>query len=570
MSQATVIFACVHNAGRSQMAAALFNLAADPERARAVSAGTAPGARVHPEVVVAMRELGVDLADITPQRLTDELAAGATMLVTMGCGDACPAVPGAARDDWPLEDPKGKPIERVREIRDDVSQRVAGLVSARGWARVGGPVAARDARAALLATLLDDTTKALPRAHAPIRLRDVGDAGWGVLREDLLLPVAVLKRSALDNNARWMQAFLAGTGALLAPHGKTTMCPQLFWQQLDAGAWAITVATVSQLQVCRHFGFNRLVLANQIVGRQAVETVVAELRKDSAFELVSLADSEAAVRALAVAARSAGLTRPVELMVEVGFAGGRTGCRTREAALALARIIAAEPALALRGIEGFEGLIHSDDHARDEAQVCALLDDLVAVARACADERLFAPGPVLLSAGGSAYYDLVIERLSNSGVPGARVVLRSGCYLTHDAGAYAGAYRSLRARSVAAARVPGELLPALEVWCVVQSRPEPTRAILSVGKRDLSSDMDLPVVLWRSRAGGAPTPLAQHPVVELNDQHAHVRVPPDSDLAVGDLVGLGISHPCTTFDKWRTLFVVDDSYGVTGAVRTFF
>src|SRR5687768_13588579 len=128
-----VIFACVHNAGRSQMAAAFFNHLADARHARAVSAGTAPGLRVHPEVVEAMREVGIDLASATPQRLTPEIAEGAALLVTMGCGDACPAVPGLGRDDWPLEDPKGKPVERVREIRDDIRERVRALVQRRGW-----------------------------------------------------------------------------------------------------------------------------------------------------------------------------------------------------------------------------------------------------------------------------------------------------------------------------------------------------------------------------------------------------------------------------------------------------
>jgi arsenate reductase len=131
----TVIFACVHNAGRSQMAAALFNLEADASKVRAVSAGTQPGAHVHPEVVVAMRELGVELAEVKPRLLTDELAREATMLVTMGCGEACPAVPGLRRDDWPLEDPKGKPIERVRAIRDDVRGRVAQLLAREAWAK---------------------------------------------------------------------------------------------------------------------------------------------------------------------------------------------------------------------------------------------------------------------------------------------------------------------------------------------------------------------------------------------------------------------------------------------------
>ncbi len=129
----TVLFACIHNAGRSQMAAAWFDVVADPTKARVISAGTEPGPRVHPEVVSAMREVGIDLSAVVPRRLTDDLAAGVDMLVTMGCGEACPVLPGAERDDWPLDDPKGQPIERVREIRDEVERRVRRLVRERGW-----------------------------------------------------------------------------------------------------------------------------------------------------------------------------------------------------------------------------------------------------------------------------------------------------------------------------------------------------------------------------------------------------------------------------------------------------
>src|SRR5579863_10374110 len=131
----TVLFACIHNAGRSQMAAAWFNALADRDKARALSAGTEPGTRVHPEVVTAMREVGIELDGIAPQKLTDDLAATASMLVTMGCGEACPVVPGVQRRDWPLEDPKGKPVARVREIRDDVRARVAALLEAEKWAK---------------------------------------------------------------------------------------------------------------------------------------------------------------------------------------------------------------------------------------------------------------------------------------------------------------------------------------------------------------------------------------------------------------------------------------------------
>jgi arsenate reductase len=135
MNVKTVLFACIHNAGRSQMAAAWFNALADRALAQGISAGTEPGARVHPEVLTAMREVGIDLEGVTPRKLTDELAQTATILITMGCGEACPVVPGLRRMDWPLEDPKGKPVERVREIRDDVRARIEGLLAQEGWAK---------------------------------------------------------------------------------------------------------------------------------------------------------------------------------------------------------------------------------------------------------------------------------------------------------------------------------------------------------------------------------------------------------------------------------------------------
>lgn len=138
MSPTTVLFACLHNAGRSQMAAALFNAAADPAKARAISAGTAPGPQVHPEVVAVMHEIGLELAGVRPQLLTDALAREAGLLVTMGCGEACPVVPGLEREDWPLDDPKGQPADKVREIREDVRRRVDDLVRRRGWRR-GAP-----------------------------------------------------------------------------------------------------------------------------------------------------------------------------------------------------------------------------------------------------------------------------------------------------------------------------------------------------------------------------------------------------------------------------------------------
>lgn len=422
--------------------------------------------------------------------------------------------------------------------------------------------------------LLDDLVKGFPGGHAPVRIGDVGKQGWNLLREDLPLPLAVLKRDVLDANGSWMARFLKTTGCLIAPHGKTTMSPQLYRRQLADGAWAITVATVAQLQVCRRFGIKRVVLANQLVGKQAIREVVRELIRDPAFEFYALADSVEAVTMLAAEARRQGLTRPINLLLEGGIEGARAGCRTREQALVVARAIREEsPRLALVGVEGFEGLIHGATAAESEAEVAAFLGFLAAIAADCKREGLFAPGRVILSAGGSAYYDMAAERLAAAGIPDAMVVLRSGCYLIQDSTAYRKAFERLRARSPLAAGLEGGLKPALELWTYVLSRPEPGRLILSAGKRDVSYDIDLPVPLawYRPGVGRTPSPLAPgHEVVQLNDQHAHVQVPAQSPLRPGDMVALGISHPCTTFDKWQAMFLVDDGYDVVGAIRTFF
>jgi len=421
---------------------------------------------------------------------------------------------------------------------------------------------------------LTDLIKGFPPGHAPVRLGEVGRQGWNLLREDLPLPLAVLKSDVIDANSRWMAQFLKASGAIIAPHGKTTMSPQLFRRQLADGAWAITVATVGQLQVCRRYGLKRLLLANQLVGRRAIAHVVSELARDPDFEFYALADSVEGVAMLAAEAERQGLARPINLLLEGGIAGARTGCRDLASALGVARAIkAAAPHLALAGVEGFEGLIHGASDAESERQVGAFLDFLVEIAAACGHEKLFRHGPVILSAGGSTYYDLVAERFAAAGLGETMVVLRSGCYLTQDSTAYRKAFQRIRARSPRAAGLEGGLGNALEVWTYVQSRPEPGRLILTAGKRDLSYDLDLPVPLAWHRPGsaGAPQPIpAGHEVVALNDQHAHVRVPAASPLQVGDMVALGISHPCTTFDKWQVMFLVDGAYNVVGAIRTFF
>jgi D-serine dehydratase len=424
--------------------------------------------------------------------------------------------------------------------------------------------------AELAATLLDATSKGVPAHAGRLRLDEIGGRGWNLLRGDLPMPQAVLRRDRLSANSAWMTAFLDANGLVIAPHGKTTMAPQLFAVQHDAGAWAITLATTQQLAVARQFGFPRVIIANQPTGPAAIDACFATLADDSGFQLFVLADSLAGVTALgAGAARCPTARRPLGVLVEMGVPNGRTGTRTREEALAVARAVAATPGLRLSGIECFEGILP------DTAAVDAMLDDVLAVASGAASEALFDPAePVLLSAGGSAFYDRVGERFETAALGNHRVlkVIRSGCYLTHDTFGYASAHeRILRETRL---HLPGgRLEAALEVWAYVQSRPEPTKAILTVGKRDISHDSSLPqpIAWYRPGAMAAPSNLPPgHEITGLNDQHCHFKIPADSPLAVGDLVALGIAHPCTTFDKWDLLMVVDEDYTVVDAVKTFF
>jgi len=417
------------------------------------------------------------------------------------------------------------------------------------------------------------TAKGWPALAGALPLREVGRQGWNLWREDLPLPVAVLKASALAHNSRWMRGFLEHFDVRLCPHGKTTMAPQLFARQLGDGAWGITVATVQQLMVCRRFGLPRVLMANQLVGRQAIRAVLAELQADPGFEFLCLVDSLDGVEALRRELEQMPLGRPFEVLLEGGVAGGRTGCRTREEALAVARAIAAVPELALVGIEGFEDVV-GGGIAEAEPRIAAFLGYLVELARACAAEDLFAPGPVVLSAGGSKYFDQVTSAFRAAGLDRpVEVVLRSGCYLSHDSRIYTDAFTRLRERTPEVDRLGEGLKPALELWATVQSTPEPGLAIATMGKRDVSHDIDLPLARQWFRAGLHQRPQDLGPgfqVSGLYDQHTCMRVAADSPLRVGDLVSFGISHPCTTFDKWRLLYVVDDDYTVTEALRTFF
>ena len=377
----------------------------------------------------------------------------------------------------------------------------------------------------------------------------LGEQGYDVGRGDLPLPLLVLRESALAHNLRVMHGWCAERGLSLAPHGKTSMAPQLIRRQLDAGAWGMTAATVQQVGVMRAAGARRVILANEVVGRAELAWLARE--RAAGVEVYVLVDSLASVRALGEAPAGGA---PLPVLIELG--GTRAGCRTDAQALAVAAAVADAPGLVLAGVEGFEGTLGADREPATIAAVDAFLDRFGGLVEALDARGAFGAVPeILATAGGSALFDRVAARLDfPAGLSRpVRVVLRSGCYLTHDDGLYDGAS-------------PLPLRPALELWARVLSCPEPGLAIAGFGKRDAPYDLGLPVVREVRRAGADPAGLA---VTALNDQHAFIR-DERGTLRVGDVLVCGISHPCTAFDKWALIPVLDDADLVIGAVRTLF
>jgi D-serine deaminase-like pyridoxal phosphate-dependent protein len=413
---------------------------------------------------------------------------------------------------------------------------------------------------------LDWRHRTFPGDGPPTPLEDVAAQRWNLLSGDLLLPALVLKDAALEHNIAVMRAFCERHGVDLAPHGKTTMSPEIVARQLRAGAWAVTAANAQQARVFRAFGVSRIVIANEVLDPASLRWIAAELAADEDFECFCLADSVEGVRIMDAELSACGGARQLSVLVELGVPGGRTGARGRPAAHAVAEAVAASGALRLAGIEAYEGVIGLASLDDTLAQVDGFLAEVRAVAAELAGRGLFDDaGEVLVTAGGSAFFDRVVAGLGGLelGRP-VRLVLRSGCYVTHDSAFY-------RRLSPMDERGDGgdQLRPALEAWGAVVSRPEPGLALVGFGKRDVPYDLDLPTPEWVRRRDGTLEPLRGASVTALNDQHAFVRLD-GCELAVGDWIGCGISHPCTAFDKWRAIPVVDDVYDVVGVVRTYF
>lgn len=418
--------------------------------------------------------------------------------------------------------------------------------------------------------LIDGTYKSFPPAAQPVRASRIAERGWNVLADDLPYPLAVIRRSALEHNVSWMQDYARRRGIAFAPHGKTTMSPQLFELQLQGGAWGLTFATVYQLAVGVEAGARRAIIANQVVASADLDGLDDLLPRHDGLRVWFLLDSLAQLRGIEDWARVRGNRRVFDVLLEVGIPGQRTGLRDAGDALALAQAVQASPSVRLGGIECYEGGLAHCDSAHDVPAVTGLVQRVVEIARACDAQGLLPAQEPILSAGGSALFDLVVPLLQSAGLSRPFLgVLRSGCYVTHDHGHY----RRLLSLVERRGGLQDSLQAALEVWAMVQSVPEPGLALLTCGRRDISHDLELPSVeRWAPRgAVSAQAAPASWKISALNDQHAYLRFDAaQAGPAVGDRVALGISHPCTTFDKWRWLPVVDDAWTLIGAVETRF
>ena len=407
--------------------------------------------------------------------------------------------------------------------------------------------------------------KGLGAFEHPLEPEEIASLGWNLLREDLSLPTAVLYQEKVMHNLHWMQQFITAYGVKLAPHGKTTMAPKLFDLQLKGGAWGITLATAHQVSVAYHHGVRRVLMANQLVGKQNM-AIISGLLEDDGFDFYCLVDSAEQIEQLGRFYRDKG--QRLQVLIELGVDGGRTGVRDAEQMQSVLTALGTwREQLRLRGIEVYEGVL------KDEASIRAFLQRAVDITRKLMLEKQFGDQRILLSGAGSAWYDVVAEVFSKAELgDSVDVVLRPGCYLTHDVGIYREAQQQILERNPIAKQMHSSLQPALQLWAYVQSVPEKARAIVALGKRDAAFDAGLPTPVLRYRPGSnAPVAVPTGwQLTKMMDQHAYLEISEEDDIRVGDMIGFDISHPCLTFDKWRYLPILNGNYEVVDVAQTFF
>ncbi|MFD3994119.1 alanine racemase [Streptomyces sp. NPDC058548] len=413
---------------------------------------------------------------------------------------------------------------------------------------------------------VDHRFKALPPDAEGLTVGELAAQRRNLFTGGFTTPVLALSAESVEHNLRLLETYAERHGLAFAPHGKTSMAPQLFDRQLAHGAWGITAAVPHQARVYRAHGIARIFLANEVVDPVALRWVAGELDADPDFRFLCYVDSVRGVELMDGALRAAGATRPVDVVVELAAgATGRTGVRTEAECAAVADAVAAAPTLRLVGVAGYEGTMPGADGER----VREWLHRLVGLAADFDKAGRFDPaiGEIVVSAGGSEWFDAVAEVFAE--IPGLSLpvlkLLRSGAYVSHDDGQY-------RERTPFN-RVPeeGALEPAFRLWSQVVSRPTPEQAFTNAGKRDAAHDLHLPEAqVVRDARTGEIRPADGLTVTGLSDQHAWVRTEEGADLEVGDWLGMGLSHPCTIFDKWQLIPLVEADGTVVDYIRTFF
>ncbi len=426
-------------------------------------------------------------------------------------------------------------------------------------------MAADSALARLAQDRVDHRFKALPPDAEGTAVGALAAERRSLFDGGFTTPVLALSAEAVEHNLALMERYSADHGLVFAPHGKTSMAPQLFERQLAHGAWGITVAVPAQIRVCRAFGLKRIFLANELVDAAALRWLAGELDADPDFRLICYVDSTRGVELMDQALTEAGAARRLDVVVELGAGdGARTGVRTEAECAAIADAVAATETLRLVGVAGYEGEVPS----ADGESVRAWLRRLTALAVDFDKAGRFAGlDEIVVSAGGSAWFDAVADvfaELPQLSAPALKV-LRSGAYVSHDDGRY----RAVTPFN----RVPeeGALHAAFRLWTQVVSRPEPGQAFVNAGKRDAAYDLDLPEPqVVRSARDGSQRPATGIEVTALSDQHGWLSVADGVELEVGDWIGMGLSHPCTSFDKWQMIPLVEADGTVVDYIRTFF
>ncbi|GHB69037.1 amino acid deaminase [Streptomyces viridiviolaceus] len=420
-----------------------------------------------------------------------------------------------------------------------------------------------EALARLAEEHIDHRFKGLPPDAAGLTVAELAGQRRNLFTGGFTTPVLALSAERLEHNLKLMETYAARHGLAFAPHGKTSMAPQLFHRQIEHGAWGITLAVPHQVRVARAFGVQRVFLANELVDASALRWVSAELDADPDFRFIAYVDSVRGVELMDAALR--GAVRPVDVVVELAAGeGARTGVRTEAECAAVADAVAAAPTLRLAGVAGYEGEVPG----ADPEKVHAWLRRLVALAADFDKAGRFAGlDEIVLSAGGSAWFDAVADVFAE--VPELSVpvlkLLRSGAYVSHDDGHY----REVTPFN----RVPSEgaLEPAFRLWSQVVSRPSAEQAFTNAGKRDAAYDLHLPFAqVVRPADGGPQRPATGIEVTGLSDQHTWLRTAGEAELQVGDWLGMGLSHPCTSFDKWQLIPVAEADGTVVDYIRTFF